>query len=160
MFYLENELDIQKLTDNWINHVDCGQCENIPKVASESSHIFWKLDEKQKSKRCSWQIKNILNGLQKLYNITTQYFNSSNSADALQNYSDALLNSTIENPLPPYSRITVSSNPNKYAHMCTYLGNRGRTPDLRRNYVDNLFEVISVVECPLYACNHNSARWF
>ena len=58
--------------------------------------------------------KNSLSGIQKLFIIVNQYFNSSSMKDEPQNDSDVPLNSTLENHFPPCSRAMMESNLNLF----------------------------------------------
>ena len=80
-------------------------------------HLRPCLEKWTKNRRANGTIhksKTNLNSLKKLLNVDNQHFNISNSRDMPQNDSDALLSSTLENPLPPCSRTTVDSNFNPY----------------------------------------------
>ena len=107
---MKNGLDIEKLTNDWINYVDGAKI--FPKL---QVHIRLYLEKWMKNRRVNDAVeksKNTLSGLQKLFHIATEYFSACNSLDVAQNNTNVLITSAIQHSLTPCSRTAVNMNLN------------------------------------------------
>ena len=110
--YLKNGLDIEKLTNDWINYVDSAKI--FPKLQVYICLYLGKWTKNRRVNDAVQKSKNILSSLQKLFSIATKYFSTYSSLDVVQNNTNVLITSTMQNSLSPYSRTAVNIYLNNY----------------------------------------------